>query len=157
MRFMYKQPRLKVVIRPAVKTHAPGSGQVVLLDRGLRAKFREHVFDSEIAQRQLGWTDEDRILVEQRLLANPRFDTANGFYLEDIAEQKAAALKTKDKEKLKLRCLEFYRDEENQSVQCDNEPLEGSEYCAAHQPVAEDEDDDELMEGMMAAVGDVAE
>ena len=156
MRFMSKQPRLKIVVRPTVKTHQPGTGQVTLLDRGLRARFRDHIFDSEVSQRQLGWTDEERQQVETALLANHRYGQANGFYLENIAEHRAAEL-DKPKSKEKLRCLEFYRDETNQSVQCPEEPLPGSEFCEAHQPAVEDETDDEVMADMAAAVASVPE
>ena len=156
MRFMSKQPRLKIVIRPAVKQHQPGSGQVTLIDRGLRARFRDHFFDSEIAQKQLGWTDEERMLVEEQLLANHRYGKANGFYLEDIAERRAAQLdKKKDRSNEQIRCLEFYRDPEtNEAVQCPNAVVPDTEFCADHQPVSE-ETDDEVMAGMAAAVASV--
>jgi hypothetical protein len=44
--------------------------------RGLSAKFFDHKFDSEKAQKALGWTDEERIKVENHLLNDKDFRTA---------------------------------------------------------------------------------
>jgi hypothetical protein len=53
-------------------------GNVVGERKGLAADFRrvgnQNIFDSEEAQRGLGWSDEDRLRVERALMAHPKFN-----------------------------------------------------------------------------------
>lgn len=119
--------RYTVVVRPA---------RVVVIDGirepqpGLRAKFRNGVFDSERAQQEAGWTDEERKIVEYKLLHHQDFQRQRGFYLERVAGQ---GLPAEVVDLAKLRCLGFFANEKGEPEQCPNSPQANSDYCAEHQ------------------------
>jgi hypothetical protein len=50
---------------------------------GLAAQFESGIFDSEKAQRELRWSDEDRKFVEDELMLLNDFGKPSGFYLAD--------------------------------------------------------------------------
>jgi len=122
MRFLSAATRAKYVVVPAYTTM---NGPVKVPVSGLRARFFGHVFDSEKAQRDLGWTDEERKRVEDYLLGHRDFNRHGGFYLEntDVVLQTPGLVK---------RCIAFFRNEDGESEQCPREPTEGSEYCDEH-------------------------
>jgi len=129
MRFVARAERAKYVYKPMVK-HV--NGGVATMERGLTARFLGHVFDSERAQKALGWTDEDRRAVERFLLEHYDFNRPNGFYLEDAQHVGEVAMPAAG---AVLRCLEFFVNEAGESEQCPNEVVGDGEYCSAHEPV----------------------
>jgi hypothetical protein len=58
-------------------------GRVINKIPGIRAEFRgrEHIFDSEVAQKANGWTDEQRLAVERHLLDHKDFGRMRVFDL----------------------------------------------------------------------------
>jgi hypothetical protein len=133
MRFIARADRAKYVVKPARKGMDLNTGETTSFP-GLRARFFGHVFDSEISQRQLGWTDEERKRVEKHLLAHYDFDKPNGYYLED--RQHATAPRAAIGNKM-LRCLAFFPNDDGDLEQCPSESLADREYCAQHEPTAE--------------------
>lgn len=123
MRFVSAATRAKYVVVPAYTTM---NGPTPVPVPGLKARFFGHIFDSEKSQRELGWTDEERIKVEQHLLNHSDFNRHGGFYLETESDVVAPRdLGTR-------RCIAFFRNEDGESEQCPREPVEGYDYCDEH-------------------------
>jgi hypothetical protein len=116
------------------------------IHKGLQARFVNHLFDSEQAQEQLGWTDEERILVERHLLGHRDLDRYNGFHLDDLVEGKAAAkLIDMPAAATSMRCIAFFRNEDGEVEQCPREAQVG-DFCRAHAEEKSDSDDEKATE-----------
>lgn len=130
MRFISVAKRAKYVVSGHPK-YVEMRGPTPIVQPGLSARFFGNVCDTEKMQKELGWTDEERQIVEEYLLNHKDFNRPGGFYLE--VEPDAAAPK---RDLTVTRCLAFFRNEAGESEQCPNQTLEESDYCAEHQPVA---------------------
>lgn len=95
--------------------------------RGLRAKFRRHVFDSEAAAQELGWTVEERKRVEDGLLGNKDF--GKRVYLAGDMDEKLASSPSSLPT---ARCVVFLPEPDGGSSQCENAALTGSNFCRTH-------------------------
>lgn len=125
MRFLSAAIRAKYVVKPK---YTVMNGPTPVAVSGLQARFFGHIFDSEKSQRELGWTNEERELVEEHLLNHRDFNRHGGFYLETDGVQAAPRSGVK-------RCIAFFRNESGESEQCPREPLDGSDYCDEHKAV----------------------
>lgn len=127
MRFISAARRAKYVVagHPRYTEHV---GPTPVVMPGLTARFFGHVCDTEKSQRELGWKDEERELVENYLMQHKDFNHPGGFYLETLVD--AEPVRT-----LTTRCISFFRNEEGEAEQCPNPTVEGSDHCAQHQPV----------------------
>lgn len=99
--------------------------QSVVWTQPLRAEFREHRFDSVQAQQRLGWTDEEREIVEKGLQKHRRFNQSGGrgIFINKLGNRPAPTSAVEaDAEAAnfgrKLRCLHFSEDEEGNTTQC---------------------------------------
>ena len=91
--------------------------------KGLRAEFVDHSFDSETAQRRLGWTDADREAVEAYLIGHSDF--GKGLYLVQGDDQTRVAETTQPH-----TCLAIYV-VQGESQSC-GRPCEG-DFCPEHE------------------------
>lgn len=131
MRFVHTSRRYKYVIVPRVKNIV--NGITLATSPGLTARFLNHLCDTEREQRNKGWTNEDRQTVEAFLLAHADYMRPGGFYLENAADDQAPIAPVET-----LRCIAFFRNEQNEVEQCPSMPLEGGEFCAEHEPERHD-------------------
>lgn len=116
-------------LRPASRSIVNGIPQN---NPALRAVFDNHRFDSGRVQKALGWTDEDRRLVEQYLMDHPDFGSPRGMSIEahTIESLKDSPVRIPA---LQVRCAAFYRDAETgESVQCERQPKDGEDFCVEH-------------------------
>jgi hypothetical protein len=135
MRFISVPRRAKYVVRPTTRTmNALGMPEI---HKGLQARFLNHIFDSEKAQTQLGWTDEERKAVERYMMSHRDYGAHNGFYLEEIDEEKGATRVNLPAGPKTTRCIAFFRNEDKEIEQCPKEATVG-DYCADH--AAEEEE-----------------
>lgn len=118
--------RYTVVVRPAGRIIINGIPQPV---PGLRAKFRNGIFDSVRAQEEAGWTDEERKQVEAKLLAHSAFQRQHGFYLERIDGE---GLPSEVTTISTTRCIAFIRNERDEAEQCGRDAEAGTDYCHDH-------------------------
>lgn len=100
----------------------------------LRAKFKDHKFDSEIAQRELGWSEEQRKRVEEHLIHHPDFGRSDGrgLFYDNSATISEAELVASG---ARRRCV-FMQDVGEETLQCAemvDEP--GVDYCSLHLPI----------------------
>lgn len=104
---------------------------------GLIVRFEgpQRIFDSEHAAETLGWTDEERAVVEKKLLANAAFMTdyfpAPGEKLDERAQARIPANKLPTE--ARRRCLTIGYEQGN-LLQCEKEPTAGRDYCQEHDP-----------------------
>lgn len=146
MRFASTAQRTKYVVKPKYRT-MDDNGQVQP-HPGLTARFLNHTFDSERAQADLGWTDEQRKQVENHLLAHKDFDRPGGIFLDTAAgESKADILRAAGHPmaeqmatKEQPRCLFFFRNDSGEAEQCPHVALAESDYCNQHSPEATTDD-----------------
>jgi hypothetical protein len=125
----------------------------------LRANFRgpQRVFDSEAAQREFGWTDEERLQVERHLLSHksygmPGWHGVGGLYLapgEVIPPEHEGVVRTdlpgprpgvmgSDTPATppeEARCI-FIATGVDDVEQCESAAVEGQSYCAHHLELA---------------------
>jgi hypothetical protein len=130
MRFVSVAKRAKYVVAGHPK-HVVMNGATPIVHPGLAARFFGNVCDTEKSQRELGWTNEEREVVEEYLLGHKDFNHPGGYYLEvapDVVAPRGAPTAT--------RCLAFFRNEAGESEQCPNTPEGDTDYCAQHQPVS---------------------
>lgn len=132
MRFNHTSRRYKYVIVPRVKTIV--NGTTLATTPGLSARFLNHLCDTEREQRNKGWTNEERKTVEAFLLAHEDYMRPGGFYLENAADDQAPIPPMEA-----VRCIAFFRNETNEVEQCPSKPLDGSEFCAEHEPARHDD------------------
>ena len=141
MRFIHRARRAKYVVVPV--RHQTIDGVVTPLP-GLRARFFGHVFDSERAQQDLGWTDEERKRVEKHLLTHRDFERHGGYYLDEVVEGRGNSESAKQAAALRaeiglpataadLRCTAFFRNEDGEAEQCPRQATLG-DYCDEHAP-----------------------
>ncbi|HET9672660.1 MAG TPA: hypothetical protein VFQ40_07405, partial [Actinomycetota bacterium] len=150
MRFLSFADRTKYVI--------PGHARRKVLDTntgmihaypGLEARFKNHLFDSELQQRDKGWTDEQRKLVENYLLAHRDYDAPHGIHLEvadgESREEiiaRAGHVVTPTSVEGAKRCAAYIRNERGESELCPK-PAAIGDMCAQHAAMVSDEPDDE--------------
>lgn len=130
MRFVSAAIRAKYVVAGHPK-HVVMNGPTPVVQPGLSARFFGHVCDTEKMQKELGWTDDERELVEEYLMGHRDFNRPGGFYLETIADGEQPKVDARA-----TRCLSFFRNEDGEAEQCPNETVGDTDYCAQHQPVA---------------------
>lgn len=128
MRFVSAAIRAKYVVAGHPK-HIVMNGPTPVMQPGLSARFFGHVCDTEKAQREQGWTDDERKIVEDYLMGHRDFNRPGGFYLENVVD----AAPPTDRA---TRCLAFFRNESGESEQCPSQTLGETDYCEQHQPVA---------------------
>jgi len=119
----------RVAIDPVHGVRTPLPGLIAEFDRFTR------LFDSEDAQQKHGWSDEERVAVEDWLLGNKAFGKdiflAPG-ELQKLDEATVAKMRVKPAVKVR-RCIDL-RIVKGQVFQCDQEATAGRDYCKAHDP-----------------------
>ena len=134
-------------VKEAVFTIVPARRQVLpdmstIWTKPLRAVFRDHHFDSEVAQKGFSWTDEERIKVEQGLRSHRRYRQmgGRGIFLDRTATQTqldAGAVESEERAKqrgLFRRCLYFEEKPDGTTQQCDRIVTdEEADLCPTHQ------------------------
>lgn len=135
------------VIRPAVPQRDPLTGRQMGTHPALRAEFKDHVFNSETAQRTYRWSDAEREEVESYLLNHPDFGRGDGrgMFLDKTATfnpRAADELNNQIEQDIARSALaekrcEFFFEAGDQMVQCDlTMPVtEESDFCEKHQGV----------------------
>lgn len=119
------------VIRPQVVRHDEWTGQPKTIREAIRAHFIDHLFDSEIAQKAHGWTDEQREKVEEYLLTHPDMGRVDGRGLTKVEDAPVGAIGTLTEE----TTCRYFRDVDGEVLKCpkpvsDEDPL--NMYCALH-------------------------
>jgi len=136
MKFQTKRDNTVYVVVPKTSTYNI-QGMKILTGQGLRAEFggRHNIWDSEIAQKRKGWSDEDRIRVEKYLLNHRSF--GHGLYLafgEQIPEYLQDEFTVQTTEHYS-NCEKFWVDGDlGEIVQCPNKVIKGLRFCAEHDP-----------------------
>ena len=141
----------KITVRPAetVRVEAVGGVQI---DRvpALRADFKWQngfMFDSELAQQENGWSDEERKLVEKYLL-DPRknrylnrSELRKTMYCVDIVDEHNRRLREQSQAvgqgepaEPKPMCKGWDVDA---GAPCTEDAIEGIDYCKRHVPIRE--------------------
>lgn len=128
MRFVSRFTQIDYVVQPsqaqysALGTRMPNTPSV-------NAKFRNHTFDSLVAQKQEHWSDEMREAVENHLLAHGDM-TGGGLYVAGrepdsftlTAEQKARG----------LACVATLTAPDGSTIMCGKRPVIRDDMCAEH-------------------------
>jgi hypothetical protein len=85
MKFRSHNLNLIVVVQPArdVLVTVGASAGTKMRTSPLRAYFRSGMFDSVNAQSYHGWTEDERIRVEDALMNHREFEKPGGIFLED--------------------------------------------------------------------------
>lgn len=150
MVFLSFANRAKYVIagHPRRKVWDPTTGTTTPYP-GLEARFLNHRFDSVASQRDKGWTDEQRKMVENYLISHRDFDAPHGIHLEvvdgETKEQLIAAsghVTTPQMVDGESRCQAWIRNERQESELCPNKATHG-DLCAQHAGLLSDEPDEE--------------
>lgn len=128
MRFISAAKRAKYVVAGHPK-YVEMHGPTPVMQPGLAARFFGNVCDTEKMQKELGWTNEERVIVEEYLMAHKDFNRPGGFYLEVAPDAAPPTNLTV------TRCLAFFRNEAGESEQCPNQTVGDTDYCQQHQPV----------------------
>lgn len=132
MRLKSKYQTYRVTIRPGYTEVINGVPKTV---RGIRAVFADHVFDSEKAQREYRWTDQERELVEQTLLECPDFEAGKISPLAETDEDFARyAEVVDDKANATARCIATFDTPEGAEV-CGRKVEGDTDYCKEHAAV----------------------
>lgn len=132
MRFRSSSANARLVVSPGDTVMEGGLRRPI---RGLRAEFKEHAFDSKQAQKEFGWTDEERKRVEKAILTHKNFAPLNPklgearYYLED---QPQAHQGVADVVLNKLHCVYTVIGDSGNSELCGKEAAEGSDFCEDH-------------------------
>lgn len=145
MIFQSKWRNARYIVRATQRVFYPDVGYSKLVP-GLVAEFKgqQRLFDSEKSQRENGWTDDQRILVEDHLLGHR--DWKRGLYLapgQTVPADRAGALRTKEEEKA-VRCM-FVKAEAGEIIQCQKQAAVGRSFCAEHEP------ENKITPGMLTA------
>ncbi len=137
MRFYSFIDNQKITVTPGYQQTMDGVRRVY--QRGLRVRFVNHHFDSELAQRNLGWTDDERTQVERALLQHVLFGRSRGIYLDDKVDD-IPAMQVRPRVKPSVpavegeaRCIVFRDPGDGTVEQCGNRAEEGSNFCADHE------------------------
>jgi hypothetical protein len=102
---------------------------------GLFAQFSgpQRIFDSLAEQAKWGWSDEQRELVEKKLVSNEAY--MKDFFpapLKKIPDRLAGDLRVKEAPKVKF-CMAFgYQD--GNLIQCGKPATAGRDFCVEHDP-----------------------
>ena len=126
--------RHTVWVVPPRRVYHPIAGTIEPIP-GLAAQFKgaQRLFDSVAEQKEWGWTDEQRELVERKLLQGPGY--RSDYYPAPLSPV-PARLKEFDPMKEKVRdklCTAFgYHD--GKLVQCQMPATAGRDWCAEHDP-----------------------
>lgn len=145
MKFRSKWSKAIYIVRPSRRqTDQLG---IVNIAPGLRAVFDEdnHSFDSVAAQEAAGWSDEERVAVEEHLLKHK--DYGNGLILmpgQDIPEEMQAIARV-NRDEVSTKCVHVdFIDGEIQ--QCKNEAVPGDQKCDQHK-----ERQSQVVRGMLSS------
>lgn len=164
MRFISVANRLKIVVKQAYQEKAVDGSRIP--HPGLRARFLNHTFDSVESQKQLGWTDEERVRVERALLGHNSFGNPgmiDGFYLDHSVEGTPGGREAPEYQKVrgniatatKERCTFFFRAEDGSPEQCPHEAEDG-EFCSQHLEIMSSLQDEESSDTVEVTVEDAA-
>lgn len=137
--------KFKITVRPQSQMVLPSAGGMptTVAVKPLRAVFKYeggHTFDSQKAQVEFGWTDEEREQVEAFILdpiRNPylnKRDTRRSITCldtlpEPVAEQEAVAVEVKTCKSVSLDPAS------GDYVPCTNAAIEGLDVCDDHLPI----------------------
>lgn len=132
MLFQSKWRNAAYIVKPTLREVHPGYGVQII--PGLRAVFagEDRLFDSERAQRDHNWSDEERIRVEKHLLNHK--DYGNGIYLapgQELPEEYVGVARVKPEDKSVARCT-FVEFVDGSIKQCENESMVGENRCSTH-------------------------
>jgi hypothetical protein len=136
MKFQSKYTNAVYIVRPTTRIFYPEMGYSQLKP-GLAAKFQgpQRIFDSVKTQEMLGWSDEERNLIEDHLLKHR--DWGVGLYLapgEVLPEGKEAAVRVKTPVQVR-RCSQLTVID-GDIRQCPEQASVGREFCKDHDPDA---------------------
>lgn len=104
---------------------------------GIIVKFEgpQRLFDSDYKAEELGWDDELKTKIEDKLLKSPSFMVdyfpAPGEKLDERAQARIPANKLPTE--ARRRCLMIGYDN-GDLLQCNDEPTAGRDYCHEHDP-----------------------
>lgn len=125
MRFVSRYRKATYVVVPARVRIEGGFRET---STPVRAYFTNHLFDSEIAQRTYGWTDETREQVETHLQRHVDFGVT--LHLDRSATPTPVAA-AEGKAPATERCILFTPTDEGVD-QCGNAAIPGEPYCSLH-------------------------
>jgi hypothetical protein len=124
MRFYSKYDRIEYVViakqHETVGTHRRTT-------RGLTAKFHNHYFDSEVAAKDLQWSEEDRKTVERHLLEHGDM----GIHLYVATDKPKDAPIDTELQPL-TRCIATVATADGSQL-CGEPALDGKDLCEIHQ------------------------
>ena len=130
MRFKNKVARITYVITPATYvTNERGERNMV---RGLRVKFRNNFLDTKAAQREQGWTDDQREQVEKALIDHGDF--GRGMYLDEVSSNPLVERKM-DQTDAQTFCVATTAGPEGSTI-C-GKATDGGDFCEEHASVLE--------------------
>jgi hypothetical protein len=134
MIFQSKYRKYVFQVEPRIVKFVPGYGMQVE-QAGLAAVFhpKHKTFDSLAAQKELGWTDEERIKVENKMLSAKSFGSK--FFLlpgQKLTEEQMSVMRVKPAV-VKRFCVAVGI-QDGRVIQCQNEPEFGKDYCKDHDP-----------------------
>lgn len=133
MRFRSPHVNKTFVVRPTTTQITNGFPQTVW---GIRAVFRNGVFDSEIAQRDNRWDDETREMVEEYLLSHPEHGVPKGHFVVASNDEKMPDTKITENVPDVDQCIATYETPDGAEL-CGRAVLPGQDYCKEHAPVRE--------------------
>lgn len=137
MIFQSKYNNASYVIKPTRRVF-DGSAGISFLVPGLEARFTggQRLFNSEMAQEDLGWSDEDRELVEKKLLGHRDFGhTLFLAYGESVPESHKESVSKRAPVMPDRRCAFIVVDKKaNTYTQCETPATAGRDYCQEHDP-----------------------
>jgi len=119
---------------PTRRVFHPEAGMIEPVP-GLFAQFTgpQRIFDSLVEQAKWGWTDEQRELVEKKLVSNEGY--MKDFFpapLKQIPDRLKSDVRVKEAVKQKF-CMAFgYQD--GNLIQCHNPATAGRDFCVEHDP-----------------------
>jgi len=128
MRFVSRFAQIDYVVQPsqlqysALGTRMPSTPSV-------NAKFRNHTFDSELAQRQEHWSDEIRERVEKHLLAHGDM-AGGGLYV--AGQQPESLILTAEQKARGLACVATLTAPDGSTIMCGKRPVIRDDMCAEH-------------------------
>lgn len=132
MKFWSASARYRVTV-PGREDHYEFHGQHRQKVLGLHAQFENHEFDTEVAQKQLRWSDDEREAVEQALREHQTFGTK---YLRELVPDDFAGIEQAAIDAVPT-CL-FRVTIDGEVEDCGRPALAGSDHCARHAALADD-------------------
>lgn len=129
MRFRCEYQNITYTIRPAYTKVEAG---VPVPVKGLRARFVNHLLDTEKAARDNFWTNEERDLVEQTLLRHPDFDRGKIRPDAETADDFARYAEMADKAaSATVHCIATFETPEG-AEPCGRSVVGETDYCLEH-------------------------